>query len=78
MGSRCIRLMACVSFALMGAGCVADPSYSELKKELNAVRYQYQLERLYVAGLKVQNRQLNEQRYELQVRLESVPSRNGP
>jgi hypothetical protein len=72
MKTEWIRLMTCLSFAFSAAGCM-EASYSDLKKELEATRYQYQLERLYVAGLKVQNRQLSERRHALHVQLESVP-----
>jgi hypothetical protein len=71
MHSRAV-LLAGLFFLLIGPGC-SGPSYSDMKKELEATRYQYRLEQLYVAGLKVQNRHLTERLQELQVSLENTP-----
>jgi hypothetical protein len=69
-------LLAGVALVGIGTGC-GGPSYSDMKKELDATRYQYRLEQLYVAGLKVQNRQLTERLQELQVKLENSQVQRG-
>jgi hypothetical protein len=58
--------------AVVGTGCVSSYTYHELQEEMNALRYQYQLERLYVAGLRVQNDQLWQKKRDLQAKINNA------
>ena len=64
-----------VAVVVLVGGCVSSSRYSELKQEVKSLRYQYRLEHLYVAGLRVQNRQLHQQKHELLSQLETADQR---
>jgi hypothetical protein len=70
--ARQFYILLAVALAVVAAGCVSSSRYGELKQEVKDLRYQYRLEHLYVAGLKVQNRQLQQQKHELLSQLETA------
>jgi hypothetical protein len=70
--TRPSSLLGVFTVAIVMAGCVSSARYGELKQEVKDLRYQYRLEHLYVAGLKVQNRQLQQQKRELLSELETA------
>ena len=67
---------ACMVIGLAGlvVGCASAGRYGDLKAELEELRYQYNLERLYVAGLAAQNRQLERRRQALLDQLQDADS----
>jgi hypothetical protein len=67
-----VVLAGIMMILVVGTSGCSRVSYFDLKKERDAVRYQYQLEHLYVAGLAVQNRQLTERRQNLLDEIERV------
>jgi outer membrane murein-binding lipoprotein Lpp len=67
-----LSLLSVVAIAALATGCVSISRYGELKQEVRDLRYQHKLEHLYVAGLKVQNRQLQEQKHQLLSELETA------
>jgi hypothetical protein len=70
--TRQLYILSVLGIAVVAAGCVSSSRYGELKQEVKDLRYQYRLEHLYVAGLKVQNRQLQQQKHELLSQLETA------
>jgi outer membrane murein-binding lipoprotein Lpp len=73
--TRMSSLLGALAVVIVVAGCVSSARYGELKQEVKDLRYQYRLEHLYVAGLKVQNRQLQQQKRELLSEFETAGQR---